>query len=206
MKYDEITVGAERTFKKAQLPDRVVCQACGCLDEDLTSQLRRADDLIEALKDDNAAKVQLIKYLRKVADRDPRNSPHYEPAMRVLTYWQEQCCPNARELEGDRLTKVLARMNGRPRGYSEQDLRTCVFGYAQYPYMVDGHRRRTGPRERRFVDAELIFRTPKHVEAGIELARASGESPVELVQPAPNPPRDWSRTDAGQMLCLFEAG
>lgn len=94
-------------------------------------------------------------------------SPHYQVARRVLAQWRRACMPNAREIESERrLRPVINRLEG---GYDEHTLNLANLGYSKYPYVVEGRRQASGPADRKFVDAELIFRDAKHVDQGLRL-------------------------------------
>jgi hypothetical protein len=124
-------------------------------------------DMIDAIQEDNSIKQTRIKALRREADRALRYSEHFEDAMDVLGHWKQHCYPKAVELGGERLKKVISRLKA---GYKVDQLKRCVDGYAAFPYVVEGRRVREGNPARRYVDAELVFRDPKHVDQGLALA------------------------------------
>lgn len=151
----------------------IACEECGGVNDGATNLLRDLQETVETLKDELAQKLRKIKALQRDGDANLRNSIHYKPAMRVLEHWQSICHPDARELEGDRLRKVIGRLTGKPKPFSEEQLKLAVMGYAQFPYVVDGKRMAQGSPSQRFIDAELIFRDAKHVDQGLALADES---------------------------------
>lgn len=165
--------------------DRVISDCCGQLDEEATAELTRLRQALyaeeakneeltvnyETAKDLLIGKARQNKALQSQQAKDPKAHPHYRVAMRVLTEWKRLCAPRAKELNGPRLKNVLARMD---HGYTEDDLMKCVRGYARYPFVVDGRRVPVGPADKRYVDAELIFRDAKRVDAGIAMDENGG--------------------------------
>jgi hypothetical protein len=109
-----------------------------------------------------------VKRLRKEQDRQIRNHPQYEKALKVLMYWRAVCAPSAREVESVRRVRpCLDRLAG---GYTVKELCRAVDGYALKPYVVGGKRTHEGPKDSWYADAELIFRDEKRVDVGLAIA------------------------------------
>jgi hypothetical protein len=141
----------------------IACDDCGCLNHQAMA-LREQLELAE--RDLRYARVEIAK-LKDERAQSPKASPHYSDAMEVLGYWKQLCAPRTKELNGKRLEKAIARFNG---GYDMAQLKLAVFGYSRRPYVTVGGRSSKGLPVQRHVDAELIFRDAKHVDAGIEMA------------------------------------
>lgn len=162
------------------------------------------DERVEILTEDVGnlerelrSKRAQIKQLRREQDRALKSNAHYDDAMMVLRRWKSKLSPNARELGGKRLEQVIARLTG---GYSPDDLMRAVDGYAFKPFVVDRRRAREGGREDWHADAELIFRDPQKVDAGIRLCAELDALEQALSQPAQNSPPTTSGQERGPML------
>lgn len=163
---------------------RVFCEACGAVHETATALLaesRAATISLSAILGQKDAKITRLEQGK--ADKLQR-SKNIDKAREVLHHWQAVCMPNAREIESeDRLANVLARLAG---GFTVDDLKRCADGYAKRPYVVNGKRSANGTPTERHADAELIYRDPKRVQAGLALAEAPAVT---------EPPTDWQRID-----------
>ena len=142
-------------------------------------------------------RAKLSKYERETA-QELLQSPHYPDACEVLRHWANVCAPKAKEVESkERLAKVIARMNG---GYTVEELVRAADGYGRRPYVMDGRRRSFGRPDQKYVDAELVFRDDRHVQAGLSLA----ETPEE-----PDPPGwdhiDWRRVRRANHRVILRA-
>lgn len=148
--------------------DRLVaCEACGTLNEEATELVASLQEEAESLRKELSQKIRKIHRLQREADLQLTNSPQYKDALKVLKKWQEVCHPSAVELGGERLKKVIGRLNG---GYTVEMLEECIVGYKAFPYVIEGRRCAHGSPAQRFIDAELIFRDPKRVDQGIALS------------------------------------
>ena len=170
------------------LRDDLVVDTNGEVDEEATARIAELRaELAEALEDlagverELRGKRSTITRLRAEQGAAVRSSPRYEPAMHVLQEWKRLCAPRAKELDG-RAELVIARLEG---AYSEDDLKTAIAGYAAFPFVVEGRRSTRGQPAQRFVDAELIFRDARHVDAGLTLAHQA-EGFASVLQP-PDP-------------------
>lgn len=157
----------------------VGCLECGAVQEEAGIALARRDEQIESQREDIGllerelrSKRAQIKRLKSEQDASLKNDPHYDVAVRVLEHWRLTCSPNARELTGKRLEHCLDRLRGR---YTEAELRRACDGYALKPYVVQGRRTHDGPKDSWHADAELIFRTPQHVDAGLRVAERADD-------------------------------
>jgi hypothetical protein len=128
-------------------------------------------------------KERQLQRMKGDGDKKLRSHRHYPVAMRVLQDWQRNCYPKARELEGgERLKNVVDRLQG---GHTEEELFASIAGYSRFPYVVNGRRMAVGTPAQRRVDAELIFRDPKHVADGIALAAEADRRDQVLTRSAP---------------------
>lgn len=160
----------------------VACTGCGQVHDKATLLLGELQETVELLERDLRGKRSRIKTLQGDQADALTASPHFSKAMRVLEAWRDQCAPGAKELGGRRLELVIARA----KKYSEEDLLACVAGYAKFPYVVDAKRSHMGTSQQWFADAELVFRGPKQVEAGIRLARREDvQIPMSLLATIP---------------------
>jgi hypothetical protein len=144
--------------------DPVVCMACGVIHDEATGLLRQLRQDLDSAERDLRAKRRQISALREEQYAQLTASPHFRAANEVLAYWKEKLAPNTRELGGRRMLAAIGRLRG---GYQPADLKRCVDGYALMPYVVNGRRSPTGRAGERKIDAELIFRDPQHVDAGL---------------------------------------
>ncbi len=153
-----------------------ICGQCGGVNDDALARIRALEDQVQLLGEDvvNAerelrGKRAAIKRLKADQDAALRQDPLYDIAERVLHHWQRVCAPDAREATNRaRLENCLARLRGQR---SEAELKRACDGYALKPYVVNGGRRHhEGPRDDWRADAELIFRSDRHVMGGIAIA------------------------------------
>lgn len=167
-------------------PRLIGCEACGVVNETATVLLGDARETIDGLERDLRSKRAAISRLeRSKADR-LQSSRNKGKAAEVLQHWQATCMRGAREIESeDRLGNVLARLAG---GFSVDELKMCADGYAKKPFVVGGKRSAHGKPTERHADAELIYRTPKHVQAGLALAEQGDLSSEPAVT-------DWEKLD-----------
>lgn len=177
----------------------IACEGCGEVHE-------RASKLIAELRAANVSlgtvlgrKDARITELEGHATQGMRTSKHIKQASEVLTYWQKVVMPTAREpMSDDRLERVQARLAG---GFTVDELKKCADGYAKRPYVVDGKRMSTGRRSEWQADAELIYRTPKHVEKGMALA--------DLARPEAEPTDighlDWRKVRDANFRTIMQA-
>lgn len=170
---------------------RGCCPECGAVLSGLPSMLASRDEQIEIQREDIQnlerelrTKRGQIRKLREDQDAALRDSPQYEAAMEVLTFWRKMCAPKARELSGKRLEAVMARLRG---GYAAAELKQAIVGYAARPYVTQGRRTATGASDDLHVDAELIFRDAKHVDLGIRMAEQGQAMSSALSDPVPAP-------------------
>lgn len=136
-------------------------------------------DVITGLERDLRSKRSQIKRLQKEQSEAVASRPEASSAHSVLAYWQSTLMPGAKELGGDRLSVVVDRIRG---GYTQAELCRCVDGYAAAPYVVSGRRQASGGAHQRQVEATLIFRSPAHVDRGIQYAMAQ-ENAAEVLMP-----------------------
>ena len=163
----------------------IYCEACGVVNETATALLADAHQHIDGLERDLRSKRATISRLENSKADRLQGSKNVEKARQVLLHWQATCAPKAKEIESeDRLGNVLARLAG---GFTVDELKLCADGYAKRPYVVNGKRSANGKPTERHVDAELIYRDPKRVQAGIALAEAPAVTVADL--------GDWQRID-----------
>ena len=150
--------------------DAVFCPSCGLVHDDATTLVHeQQQDILRQAHELSCQKGTITKLQNGEGTvYAMRLSPAYPAAMRVLRGWQSKCAPNTRELEGKRLEHCLARL----RKYNEDELDTCVDGYARFPFLVGrGQRSNVGTPAQWRADAEMIFRTAEKVDQGIRLAQ-----------------------------------
>jgi hypothetical protein len=130
-------------------------------------QITLLQEVVGELGMEVGIKRSKVKELKAQQDRNLKNDPHYSDAMRVLEHWKKLCHPGAKELGGKRLENCLARLRGK---YTDEQLMRSVTGYALKPYVTNGRRSPSGAKDDWRADAELIFRSPQHVDQGIRIA------------------------------------
>lgn len=163
----------------------IFCEACGVVNETAYALLADTRETIEGLERDLRTKRAAISRLERSKAERLQTSKHRESALVVLRHWKETCMPNAREIDSeDRLGNVLARLAG---GATVDELKRCADGYAKRPYVVKGGRSAHGKPTERHIDAELIYRTPKHVQAGLALAEQGDSTEPD--------PTEWEKID-----------
>jgi len=146
-------------------PESVIgCPECGAVLEGLVPE-SRYEDILEQLH----KALGENKRLRGEQARAPERDPFYQTAMEVLEFWKTKLAPRTRGLGGKRLQCVLARLH---ENYTARQLQVCVIGYMNKPYVTSSGRSARGLPIQRHVDADLIFRDAKHVDAGIAFAEA----------------------------------
>lgn len=161
------------------------CEACGVVNETATALLADAQETIGGLERDLRSKRATITRLERSKAERLKASKHASEALGVLRHWQATCMPGAREIDSeDRLANVVARLAG---GFTADELKRCADGYAKRPFVVQGKRTAHGRPTERHVDAELIYRTPKHVQAGLALAELSASTEPD--------PSEWEKLD-----------
>lgn len=151
----------------------VACGECGSVNEPATQLLEQVREQLALAERDLRAKRSQIAALRAEQDEAYSSRPQFADAVTVLTYWREKIMPGAREIRsGDRMGHTIARLRGAAGSkYTKEDLLVCVDGYAKFPYVTRRGRAGSGlPAEWR-ADAELIFRSPRHVDDGMRLAK-----------------------------------
>jgi len=175
-------------------PQVVFCADCGLVHGEATALLEEtqaiaseAQQHLQHIEEERRIQRDRIHKLQREAYERAKNSAHYLVAREVLERWRELCHPKARELEGNhRLEHCVARLKG---GYKQDELDRSVDGYARFPYVVEKRRSPIGPPSRWYADAELIFRTPGHVNTGIRLAgEQHADIPYALLSMVP-----WQR-------------
>lgn len=146
----------------------LACGECGVVDDHGTALLAQAKADIKNLEIELRAKRSQISKLRNEQYEKLRKSKFFEDAMRVLTYWQRELQPTARELDSEeRLGKTIARLNG---GRSVEELMWCIDGYAKFPYVVpNGGRSEVGSPSQWYGGIETIFLNDSRVEQGLRL-------------------------------------
>jgi hypothetical protein len=186
--------------------EHLFCPACGTiipaieeLVEQQRNQIAELQIEVQALQAEITRKIVRNRALtgeqaRKVKDGQKRDRL-YPVARRVLEDWQERCMPTAREIEaGKRLENCLARLRG---GQTEDDLKRAVYGYSLKPYVVaNGRRSASGQPDEWRADAELIFRSPQHVQRGMAMADAHDAMTRVLSTPEPQPEQTTPQVQA----------
>ena len=144
--------------------DAIFCTDCGSVHDDATTLLAEQSRVIVK----QAREINFYKGERSREHQDdPKRSPHYATAMRVLERWRAKCAPQTRELENKRLEYCVARC----KTYPEEELNSSVDGYARFPFIVGrGQRSHVGTPAQWRADAALIFRSAELVDQGIRLA------------------------------------
>jgi hypothetical protein len=164
--------------------EQIACPHCGVLLDDLQAYV---DGLLferHAMQETNTKQLARIKSLTRDKDMEAHRHRHYLTARQILFYWQQECHPDAREVESrDRLKAVLDRLDG---GYEPWRLMDAVRGYSKFPFLVSGRRVADGAPAQRKVDAELIFRSPRNVDTGIDLYAQSQQFKDVLADPTRN--------------------
>jgi regulator of replication initiation timing len=172
--------------QNSQLQDRVV--ALVEQNELLTEDVSNLERELRKYRAEN-------KRLRKEQDHRLQNDLLFDDAQFVLAHWKKVCHPSAKELKkGPRVENCLARLHG---GYSVAELCRCCDGYALKPYVVNGRRTHEGPKDEWRADAELIFRDPQHVDAGLAIAERGDDLRMVFAEQtksgnAPAPPKELS--------------
>lgn len=152
-----------------------VCEACGNDPVAASARISMLEQQVGILQEDvgNAerelrSKRAQISRLKADQDAALKADPYYEDALEVLAYWKGTLAPRTREItSGKRLENSLARLHAR---YSVEDLKKAVDGYALKPFMIKGKRCAEGPKDDWHADAELIFRSARHVDIGMRIA------------------------------------
>jgi hypothetical protein len=166
----------------------VACAECGCVNAQATDLVARLRADIGNLEADLRGKRARLSEMRAEQSAEAESKPEAELALAILTEWKELCAPYTRELGGKRLETTIARLRG---GYTAEQLRQCVQGYARRPYVVGrGTRSPVGSPSQRRIDATLIFRDAKHVDAGIALElelgnHGNGRIPLDAIERVP---------------------
>jgi hypothetical protein len=135
--------------------------------EDLAGHIERLREQLEAAAVMAAVAKASERRLHADQYEQLKESEYYADAKAVLEYWRDRCHPKAKELGGERLKLVVARLKG---GHDRQTLMRCVDGYARRPYMVNYQWRAAGPKSRWYAKATIVFRDAEHVEQGVRLA------------------------------------
>jgi hypothetical protein len=158
------------------------CSACGMDAQAMQVALARKNEMLEIAREDIVnlerelrSKRATIKKLKKDQNEALRADPLYPAAMSVLEHWKRTCSPSARELKGVRLENCLARLRPRCDALGDVDkavdeLKRSCDGYALKPFVVGGRRTHEGPKDDWRADAELIFRSDRHVQQGLRIA------------------------------------
>jgi hypothetical protein len=194
-----------------EVTDLGVCEACGMDTASMHAALAARDEVIATLREDLAnvegdlrGKRAQMKRLKADQDKALRSDPLFPVAMNVLEFWKRECSPGARELGGKRLENCLARCYGRKKaGLSEEqieaELKRAVEGYALKPYTVGpGRRSHEGQKDDWHADAELIFRSDRHVQNGIRIAERADELRQVLDPQAPATVEETAASPLGQ--------
>jgi hypothetical protein len=180
----------------------VACVECGSVNEPATQLLNKVRQELAESERDLRAKRSQITALRSEQEEALSARPQFTDAMTVLTYWRQECMPSARELaSGDRLAHCIARLRGtRGSKYTKDDLLVSVDGYARFPYVTRRGRAGSGTPAEWRADAELIFRSPQHVDQGIRLAKEQVHYSPESLALVP-----WreARTANRRAFCLW---
>jgi hypothetical protein len=181
-----------------QAPELIACSACGLIDERANTLFTEQAMAIDLLEKDLRGKRSQISRLTGEQERELRGSVHYSGALEVLRHWQAVLEPKAREVDSiTRIKQVIARMNG---GFSVEELKRCIDGYAKRPYNVKGRRRSHGKPTQRYVDVSLIFRDAKHTQEGMALNDLATEPP-----PADIRKLDWRKVRRANHKAIIEA-
>lgn len=147
-----------------------VCDACGVIHgsrSDVATIGSLRNDIANLERELRGKRVAMQRQ-RVTQNAAIQNDPLYDDAMRVLEYWRTTCFPGARELAGKRLENCMARLKG---GYTVDSLKRSIEGYALKPFVGQGGKRsHEGHQDDWHADAELIFRNPCKVDAGIRVA------------------------------------
>jgi len=178
----------------------VACRECGCVHQEATELVARLRADIRNLEADLRGKRSRLAEMRGQQAAQAQGSPEAAVANQILLEWRRVLAPKTRELNGARLEKTLARLRG---GYTADQLRQCIAGYARRPYVIgNGRRSPVGKPSERRVDAELIFRDAQHVDTGIalELDESSDWLPLEAVERVP-----WRRVQQANRRVIVAA-
>jgi hypothetical protein len=152
------------------MAERIVCEACGTLNDSATAMLGDLEDDLELAQEDLAIKRKQLKALKTERSHTLEADLLYGTATAVLERWRAMCAPKAREPTSERRVRVvLDRLHG---NYTQDELNRCIDGYARFPYYVKGRRCAFGDEADRFVEAETIFGKPQLVDRGITMAEA----------------------------------
>jgi hypothetical protein len=154
----------------------IVCSACGVVHSEATSLVEQLRGEIADLELDMRKKRAQIRRLTADQYSKQTHNPRFDDSQDVLEFWRETLAPNTRELRGERTDLVLDRLEH----YSVAELKECVMGYAEKPYMVNGRRSSNGTLAERKVEAKLIFRDADHVDRGIAMLAESRQARAAL--------------------------
>lgn len=161
----------------------VECSNCGVVHDPAMTLIAELREQIDVLSNEFMKKAVANKALRKDQSKRIQLHPRYNEAMDVLEHWRTKCHPGARELGGERVRNVIARLEGK---YTVQELKSCADGYSYFGYVVNGRRVSTGTPAQHRVDAELVYRDPQHVDAGLRMV----EEYERRTAPIPELPAD----------------
>jgi hypothetical protein len=196
--------------------DLGVCGTCGLDAPAMRAALAARDEVIETLQEDLAnverelrGKRAQIKRMKAEQDAALKKDPLYPLAMNVLEHWKKEVSPGARELGGKRLENVLARATARkrqmPEEAIEEELKRSIDGYALKPFVVNGKRSHVGTQEDWYADAELIFRSDKHVAAGLRIAARADDLRSAIANTNPSGQGETVAGSDGQLSPIGQA-
>lgn len=148
--------------------------------DELRAQLARAEEQLVLTERELRQKRARISRLEGKRARDWRNSPLAGQIQEVFDAWREWCHHPRAVLDGKRAELIAQRLDE----FGSEQLIDAIRGYAAFPYVVEGRRRREGRRDQRYDQLELIMRSAAHVERGLRLAELAEEQPARARRPA----------------------
>ena len=157
----------------AETLPQIFCPGCGTVLEDYAARLVEKDRVIHDLEIELRAKRSTIGRMKGDRDGQDKLDPHYDDAMALFAYWKGKLAPAAREMSGERLRKVLARLRG---GATLEELKEAVDGCEARPYVSEQGRTAHGRADQKEVELELICREEKNVARFRKYALASRET------------------------------
>lgn len=174
----------------------ICCTGCGAV-MDSTDLVHELQEQIQALREENFRLTRRAKDLRKQGYKQLHLHERYDEAMEVLEHWRSVCQPTAKALRGERLRKVLDRLE---EGCAVAELQECADGYGAYPFLVNAVRVAQGTPQQWNADAELVFRDDKHVRKGLLLAQQAQmrAAAIPRIAPSTPPPAEETLGEMGQ--------
>jgi uncharacterized coiled-coil protein SlyX len=148
------------------MADPVFCMACGEVNEQVTRRIAELNETVTNQALELSRRQGRLSAMTK-ARKDSIAPELYENALEVCYCWRDWLAPRAREFEGPRLDRVVARLKA---GYDVDTLKRSLWGFWCRPNMRDCKRVRANAGGVRRTELELLMRDEKHVQEGLTIA------------------------------------